>query len=497
MSTDTYWYLCKICCTNSIINYISNRKIFTPLIFDINTKIFNKFTNDLYNAQNDSIKLFDFFYGQNTSLESSIEHIVPRSFYANVKKMITEEEFDIASSLYYTDQHNISRGSVRINSIRSNYPFKNIDVDSFEKFGSIKYMDEQLEYINKQKFKKRCDLTDEECTEHIYSQINKDIVKGGYIENKDEILIGKNKLQLPDESKGIAARSYLYILFTYGIDLFKNYTNKMYKTQDPKISDYYNTEIVQQMIEWNIKYPPTKDEIEFTKIKTLHQGNNNPFIDDYCDLDLTKMIIFSNKTKHEEHAHIKIINNEAIHSEIKYLNLIPDIKISKLLNLFNYNHDDLLLHGSYINRINFYELSYLNNHYRIQFKYFTSYLKNRELELTCTKKKLDTKHNKKNTDLVVSSDDSSCASDDSSCVSDKSNLCTTISNYNYDLEKIKLQNLLECLDVSHQYEISDNISDIIIQLDKITDKFNVFKILKNKKNKKSGGHFNKWFHFCY
>ena len=321
------------------------------------------------------------------------------------------------------------------------------------------------------------------------------------MKNKDEILIGKNKLQLPYESKGIAARSYLYILFTYGIDLFKNYTNKMYKNQDPKISDYYNTEIVQQMIEWNIKYPPTKDEIEFTKIKTLHQGNNNPFIDNYCDLDLKKMIIFSdtkiyNEQKiHDEHTHIKIIYNETSHSEIKYLKLIPNIKISKLLNLFNYINEDLSSDGSYINRINFYELCYLNDHYKIQFNYFTSYLKNRKLELTCTKKKIDTKHKKKNIDTEVTSDDSSCVSDDSSCASNELNLCTTILNYNYDLEKIKLQNLLECLDNIYQSEISDNISDIIMQLDNMTDKFNVFKILK--KNKKLGGHFNKWFHFCY
>ena len=134
----------------------------------------------------------------------SLEHIFPKC-YMNKKS--------------YNDLHNIFKCNNLINNYRSNY----------------KYTDETLININ-------------------------DFTK---LYNTDNYISSKLKLFVPEkESRGIIARSIMYISFEY------NY--KFNKVIDSDI-----------LIKWCLNYPPNEEEIQHNHIVFIKQYNKNKFIDSY------------------------------------------------------------------------------------------------------------------------------------------------------------------------------------------------------------------------
>jgi endonuclease I len=134
----------------------------------------------------------------------SLEHIFPKC-YMNKQS--------------YNDLHNIYKCNNLINNCRSNY----------------KYTDESL--LDKYEFKKLFD------TEN-------------YISNKYKLFIPE------EESRGIIARSIMYMSFEY------NY--KFNKVIDSNI-----------LINWCLKYPPNSQELYHNHIVFLKQYKKNKFIDLY------------------------------------------------------------------------------------------------------------------------------------------------------------------------------------------------------------------------
>jgi len=81
--------------------------------------------------------------------------------------------------------------------------------------------------------------------------------------NTDNFISNKYKLFIPEElSRGIISRSIMYMSFEYN-----------YKFN--KIIDNYN------LINWCLKYPPTKDELSHNHMVFMKQYKRNKFIDLY------------------------------------------------------------------------------------------------------------------------------------------------------------------------------------------------------------------------
>lgn len=382
------WYLCDKCCKNAVINYILHRNIFTPLIKykdENNHRAFDIFSDEtiytgdkslniisIQDIGKDDVKRFDFFYGRPSLLNKNFEHVVPRTFYKQLELVKSLEELDIATSLYYSDQHNVFRGDSKMNSLRSSYVYKNIDKHE-KMYGSIIYNVEELQDSQYSSF-----LTPKVCSydaandthvcepicitpgpvceqkikgtpeniQTIYSKAERIINQGG---GKNEIKIGKQKIELPDESKGMAARAFFYILFTYGPDIF---IDDLKDKHDRSI--YFACDIVKQMIEWNKNKPENMEKSLSTK-KTIVQGNTNPFIDEYDVLNIEKMILFKKNDEaiiFPEHTHISIKPGGSL-AEEQYLLSQHNIKISDFLDLFVLPSDErtpLLLKMGYIKR---------------------------------------------------------------------------------------------------------------------------------------------------
>lgn len=118
------------------------------------------------------------------------------------------------------DMHNLYKCNEEINRLRSNY----------------KYTD----YITK----------------------NKDWISlydNNYVNNKEKLFIPN------DYSKGIISRSILYMCYNYNC----NYS---------KIIDY------KLLMLWNIKFPPSKEELYHNKVVLQIQKTNNVFISKYEDM---------------------------------------------------------------------------------------------------------------------------------------------------------------------------------------------------------------------
>lgn len=134
----------------------------------------------------------------------SLEHIFPKC-YMNKKS--------------FNDIHNIYKCNNLINNCRSNY----------------KYTDESL--LKLYEFKK--------------------------IYNTDNYISSKNKLFIPEkESRGIIARSIMYMAFEYNY----NFNN---------VIDSYN------LINWCLDYPPNSQELYHNHIAFMKQYKKNKFIELY------------------------------------------------------------------------------------------------------------------------------------------------------------------------------------------------------------------------
>jgi endonuclease I len=147
-------------------------------------------------------------YNINKYIDSKLtqEHIYPKSF---------------LNSKHKNNMHNLFKCNKEINNIRSNY-----------KFTDFKFIK-----INKNDFTK--------------------------INNTDNYVSIKHKLFVPeDESKGIIARSIMYMCYEY-----KYKTNKVI---DSNI-----------LIDWCLNYPPTEEEINHNNIVFYKQYTRNKFIDLY------------------------------------------------------------------------------------------------------------------------------------------------------------------------------------------------------------------------
>jgi endonuclease I len=139
----------------------------------------------------------------------------------------------------YNDMHNIFSCNKDINNIRSNYKF----IDSKNK--------EYYDNIN-----------------HFYN-----------IKHTDNYCSPKLKLFIPEnDSKGIISRCIMYMSYEY-------------KYNYEKIIDYDN------LIEWSIKYPPTKQEYLHNTFVFKKQYKKNQFIDLYYKKNYIKYIsnLFYNK----------------------------------------------------------------------------------------------------------------------------------------------------------------------------------------------------------
>jgi endonuclease I len=121
----------------------------------------------------------------------------------------------------YNDLHNIFLCNKHINNIRSNYKYTDLDYTN----------------INLNNFSR------------IYNSSN-------YICKKYKLFIPEN------DSKGIIARTIMYMCYEYN-----------YKYN--KIIDYEN------LINWCLKYPPSKSEIYHNHIVFMKQYKRNKFIDLY------------------------------------------------------------------------------------------------------------------------------------------------------------------------------------------------------------------------
>jgi len=138
----------------------------------------------------------------------TLEHIFPKCY---------------MSKKSFNDLHNIFSCNGIINNHRSNYKYIDMTDDEY--------------YDNKSDFK--------------------------IINNTDNYYSSKLKLFIPEnESKGIIARSIMYISYEY-------------KYRYDKVISYSN------LINWCLKYPPTKEEIYHNNIVFKRQFKRNQFIDLY------------------------------------------------------------------------------------------------------------------------------------------------------------------------------------------------------------------------
>ena len=132
----------------------------------------------------------------------------------------------------YNDMHNIFSCNKHINNIRSNYKY--IDCKNKEYYDNIN------------------DFHNIKLTDNYYSP--------------------KLKLFIPeDDSKGIISRAIMYMTYEY-------------KYKYDKIIDYNN------LINWCIKYPPTKEEYLHNTIVFKKQYKRNQFIDLYYKKNYIKYI---------------------------------------------------------------------------------------------------------------------------------------------------------------------------------------------------------------
>jgi len=94
-----------------------------------------------------------------------------------------------------------------------------------------------------------------------------------FININDNYLSHKYKVFVPEnESKGIISRTIMYMSYTY-------------KYRYDKIIDYEN------LINWCLMYPPTKEEINHNNIVFKKQYNRNKFIDLYQKKNYYKYIL--------------------------------------------------------------------------------------------------------------------------------------------------------------------------------------------------------------
>jgi endonuclease I len=152
------------------------------------------------------------YLGKNTNVLNnnankmySIEHIYPRS---------------LLNKQHQNDMHNLFRTSDYLNNMRSNYKFTDKEEQKQLNNNWIK-----LEYFN-------------------------------YVNKKDKLFIPN------DISKGIIARSLMYLSYTY------NYNP--YKVISPS-----------NLVKWSEENPPDDKEIFHNKISKLMQENDNRFISEY------------------------------------------------------------------------------------------------------------------------------------------------------------------------------------------------------------------------
>jgi hypothetical protein len=321
---------------------------------------FNKLAHAIYKNNH-----MDFYYGKETKFTQSIEHIVPRSFYYPIGDIISDTYYKIASSLYYTDLYNIDMGDKTLNTIRREYRYDNV-LDTEE---NIQFDDKQIyrEYDEFSKIEiyseKLKELREKEETPEIKTQkegLKKEISglekileekKGTFKEIKEllgkkeggNIKFGKQKIELPDVSKGIASRAFFYILFTYGPDIYSKEFYEIYlmhlqnkkSTEIYKYTLFYNKNYIQTMIDWYKKFAPSAYELEIYCLKKEHQGNSNPFIENYENIkqNIDKMIQFDDK-EIQEHIHIQKEDTNPKYKIIEH-QLNPLInKISDHLYLF-------------------------------------------------------------------------------------------------------------------------------------------------------------------
>jgi len=128
---------------------------------------------------------------------------------------------------HYNDMHNIFKCDAYINNMRSNYKF--------------------VEDYNSNSFIK--------------------------LNNTDNYINTKLKLFKPnDESKGIISRAIMHMCYEYKYDY-------------QKIIDYEN------LINWFIEYPPTKEEIYHNNIIFQKQKKRNMFIDLYNKKNFKKLVM--------------------------------------------------------------------------------------------------------------------------------------------------------------------------------------------------------------
>ena len=170
------------------------------LIMSIRASIIHSCNNpQIYNINLNKINDFN---------RPTLEHIFPKSY---------------MSKKSFNDLHNIFSCNGIINNHRSNYKYIDMTDDEF--------------YNNKNDFK--------------------------VINNTDNYYSSKLKLFIPEnESKGIIARSIMYITYEY-------------KYRYDRVISYSN------LINWCIKYPPTKEEIYHNNIVFKRQFKRNQFIDLY------------------------------------------------------------------------------------------------------------------------------------------------------------------------------------------------------------------------
>jgi hypothetical protein len=321
---------------------------------------FNKLAHAIYKNNH-----MDFYYGKETKFTQSIEHIVPRSFYYPIGDILSDTYYKIASSLYYTDLYNIDMGDKTLNTIRREYRYDNV-LDTEE---NIQFDDKQIyrEYDEFSKIEiyseKLKELREKEETPEIKTQkegLKKEISglekileekKGTFKEIKEllgkkeggNIKFGKQKIELPDVSKGIASRAFFYILFTYGPDIYSKEFYEIYlmhlqnkkSTEIYKYTLFYNKNYIQTMIDWYKKFAPSAYELEIYCLKKEHQGNSNPFIENYENIkqNIDKMIQFDDK-EIQEHIHIQKEDTNPKYKIIEH-QLNPLInKISDHLYLF-------------------------------------------------------------------------------------------------------------------------------------------------------------------
>jgi hypothetical protein len=304
---------CSECVRNLRLNFILNRKIYydPDVVNSAHRDGFNELVQDIHANDHEfffdiEAKYFDAEDGKAPKISLSVEHIIPKEYFRNIgnssMNITGGKDNPIYYPLLYTELHNITTGSQAINNERKSHPYINIlkpictlesGIDSRNNI-FFTYWDV---YRNKDKKEEIHQRLDENLRKKAKQCINPEPSKpskGGGV-----LKMYMNKVDVPPRSRGIASRAYFYMLLLLYDELIDEKNTFGSKS-------FFNSAVIEQMLEWNSKNAPDSIEKQINNKKNDIQGTKNPFVDNHI---LINTIISKELIDESKHNHIALLTN--------------------------------------------------------------------------------------------------------------------------------------------------------------------------------------------